>query len=67
MNPAFSRRKRRSNDPGEFKSNAVISDIESVHDHPAVRSVIDRIVRKISKMDLPDAEHFGATCVTSGE
>lgn len=37
---------------------ASISDIKAVDHHTAVGSLIDRILQKISKMELPGTEHF---------
>ena len=37
---------------------AIISDIEAGKQQTAVESPIDRILQKISKLDLPDREHL---------
>jgi len=37
---------------------AINSDIEAANQRPAVESPIDRILQKVSKMDIPDREHF---------
>jgi len=37
---------------------AIISDIEPVNQRTAVESPIDRILQKISRLDLPDRGHF---------
>jgi integrase/recombinase XerD len=38
--------------------NAIISDIEAENHHTAVGSLIDRIIQKISQMEVPGTEHF---------
>jgi hypothetical protein len=37
---------------------ASIRDIKAVNHHTAVGSLIDRILQKITKMELPGTEHF---------